>query len=414
MSITIRAINDANLPAVLALSVAPGQRRHIETTAECLAEADADARWCPVALCHGDTLVGFAMYGAFPGWTGTDRSRQVWLDRLLIDQWYQGRGYGEAALIALLGRLEKVYATDDIYLSVYGDNAPAIALYERHGFAFNGELDSKGEKVMVRHHAAAVPLGMPTLLQCPTLAENAALAARLGLSFVELNMNLPAYQVPFADESAIRAAWDAYGVYCTLHLDENFAPCDFNPRIREAYLQTAQDAIGLAARHGMPVINMHLHPGVHFKLPGGKVYLYGEYMQHYLDSLLALRDRCGDMAGQAGILLCIENTDGFAPYAQEGIDLLLAHPAFALTLDIGHDHCAGGADAALYAAHSSRLAHMHIHDANDATCHLPLGTGTLAVADAIKQAKATHCRAVVEVKNVEGLEKSIAALRTFL
>ena len=37
--------------------------------------------------------------------------------------------------------------------------------------------------------------GMPVLLELDTLEQNAALCRELGLSFVELNMNLPQYQL---------------------------------------------------------------------------------------------------------------------------------------------------------------------------------------------------------------------------
>lgn len=38
--------------------------------------------------------------------------------------------------------------------------------------------------------------GMPTLIECDTVEQNAALCGRLGLDFVELNRNLPICQVP--------------------------------------------------------------------------------------------------------------------------------------------------------------------------------------------------------------------------
>ena len=37
--------------------------------------------------------------------------------------------------------------------------------------------------------------GMPTLIENDTLAQNISLCRMLGLSFVELNMNFPEYQV---------------------------------------------------------------------------------------------------------------------------------------------------------------------------------------------------------------------------
>ncbi len=37
--------------------------------------------------------------------------------------------------------------------------------------------------------------GMPTLIECRTLEDNLMLCRELGLSFIELNMNFPKYQV---------------------------------------------------------------------------------------------------------------------------------------------------------------------------------------------------------------------------
>lgn len=146
--IALRPVTDHNRAQVLALRVAKEQERHIETVDECLAEAAECKAWRPMGIYAGDTLVGFAMYGRFANFTEKGQAARVWLDRLLIDSRYQGRGYGRAALAALLLRLGEEYGCDAVYLSVYADNARAIGLYRRFGFAFTGEIDLKGEKVM--------------------------------------------------------------------------------------------------------------------------------------------------------------------------------------------------------------------------------------------------------------------------
>lgn len=153
--LSIQPVTDSNRDAVLHLQVTPDQQRHIETTAECLAEAAGEARWHPVALKADGTLVGFAMYGAFPAWITPEAGEQVWLDRLLIDARHQGHGYGERALALLLAHLQAQYGTDTIYLSVYADNDIAIRLYQKYGFAFTGGVDTKGEKVMRWHRVGA-------------------------------------------------------------------------------------------------------------------------------------------------------------------------------------------------------------------------------------------------------------------
>lgn len=113
----------------------------LKVSRECLAEAEQTREWRTVGIYDGPTVVGFAMYGCF---AQPEPEGQLWLDRLLIDRAYQGRGYGAGAVAALLERLPKEYGKDRVFLSVYDDNQGAIRLYEKLGFAFNGELAHQG------------------------------------------------------------------------------------------------------------------------------------------------------------------------------------------------------------------------------------------------------------------------------
>lgn len=134
------AINNTNKETVLRLQVRDDQMGFIETTKECLEEADTDARWKPVAIYHKNHIIGFAMYGKLDG--------QVWLDRFLIDHKFQGKGYGTKALHALIEHMIATYQSNVIYLSLYEDNKQALSMYQKCGFTFTGELDTKGELIM--------------------------------------------------------------------------------------------------------------------------------------------------------------------------------------------------------------------------------------------------------------------------
>ena len=86
--------------------------------------------------------------------------------------------------------------------------------------------------------------GMPTLIENQTLAENILLCKELGLNFIELNMNFPEYQIDQLEN------WRTFyheakenGIYYTIHLDENLNIADFNPLVREAYLETTRRTI---------------------------------------------------------------------------------------------------------------------------------------------------------------------------
>ena len=139
-------ITKENRNGVLNLQLLPEQTGFIESVTECLNEADHLDRWKPYGILVNGTLVGFTMYGCIKEKKWGER---VWLDRLLIDRSYQGKGYGKKAVSLLSHKLFEEYPVKQIYLSVYDNNIPAIHLYESCGFHFNGEIDTKGEKIMV-------------------------------------------------------------------------------------------------------------------------------------------------------------------------------------------------------------------------------------------------------------------------
>lgn len=254
--------------------------------------------------------------------------------------------------------------------------------------------------------------GMPTLIELRSLEDCAKLCRELGLQFVELNMNLPQYQTERIDAGRLRKVGEEYGIYFTIHLDENLNPADFNPRIAQAYRQTAEDAIALAGELGAPVLNMHLSSGIHFKLPGRRVELFSVYQEEYLESMRRFRDRCEAAVGPADIKICVENTDGYRDFQLRALDLFLESPVFALTYDIGHNHGAGGGDEAEILRRRERLIHFHLHDAKGAWCHLPFGEGELDILRYLRLAESRNGRAVLEVKTAEGLRQSVQWLNS--
>lgn len=63
--------------------------------------------------------------------------------------------------------------------------------------------------------------GMPTLLEAADLDACVALCKELGLNFIELNMNLPAYQADALDLERLGRLQNQEGIFFTFHLDEN-------------------------------------------------------------------------------------------------------------------------------------------------------------------------------------------------
>lgn len=249
--------------------------------------------------------------------------------------------------------------------------------------------------------------GMPTLIETNTIEECAALCVDAGLSFVEMNMNLPQYQVQTMDAAHLKAVAGAYGIGYTIHLDENMNVADFNPDVAAAYRNSVVQTIELAKRLEIPVLNMHMIYGVYFTLPDRKVYLFEQYREDYRDNMLRFRDACQQAIGGSGIRVCVENWHGYRPWQLGILDEMLESPAFGLTYDVGHNHCIGGADEPHIFARLSKLHHMHLHDVRNGTRdHQALGTGELDIHKYLKLAKERDCSVVVETKTIEGLKES--------
>lgn len=75
--------------------------------------------------------------------------------------------------------------------------------------------------------------GMPTLIELPEIPDCAALCRQLGLQFVELNMNLPQYQVNALDEEQLLRTAKRENIYYTVHLDKRWTPAISTPGWRK-------------------------------------------------------------------------------------------------------------------------------------------------------------------------------------
>lgn len=254
-------------------------------------------------------------------------------------------------------------------------------------------------------------LGMPALIEMDTVEQNAALCRELGLDFIELNANLPMYQRPDAAHFGQVAA--DYGVFYTIHLDDNMDVCDFNPRVAKAYTDTVKETIHTALEMQVPLLNMHLSRGAYFTLPEKKVYLIEKYRADYLSRMAAFREMCEREIGESGLVITVENTTGFTPVQQEAADVLLQSPVFHLNYDVGHNACTGGGDETLILSRMEKLRHMHLHDAcpEKKQDHMTLGTGELDIPRLIDLMRDGDKSVVIEVKTEDALRRSVGWLR---
>ncbi len=153
----LKKVTYDNLWEVVELSVKPNQEYFIASNTDSLFEAylalSEGHSALPFGLYKNERLIGFVMFGY--GSTGDEGEPLIaegnycmW--RFMIDQNFQGKGYGKEALKACLQYLKRtpMEKAEYCWLSYNPDNTIAKSLYESVGFEANGEtLD--GEVVLV-------------------------------------------------------------------------------------------------------------------------------------------------------------------------------------------------------------------------------------------------------------------------
>lgn len=140
--VTLREITRETVRAICALAVAPAQSRFVASAAVSIAEAHYSPEAWYRAIYSGDEPAGFVMLSVRP----EVPEYAVW--RLLVDERFQGRGVGSAALRLVIEHVRALGAKELILSYVPGEGEPR-AFYERHGFAPDGRVED-GEIVMVR------------------------------------------------------------------------------------------------------------------------------------------------------------------------------------------------------------------------------------------------------------------------
>lgn len=249
--------------------------------------------------------------------------------------------------------------------------------------------------------------GMPTLIEVDSVEKTVELCAQLGLSFVELNTNFPMHQPHLLDAEKLVELAKKYGIFYTIHLNDEMAVAEFNPHVAKGYRDAVAETIALAKKIGAKTINMHLNDGAKYTMPDRIVRFYEAYEPEYLSQMAMFRDLCQEQIGDSGITICVENTDGFKSYQKKALEVLLQSPVFGLTMDIGHNACAKKVDEDLILHHRHRLHHMHAHDVKDEKSdHLALGEGELDLPKFLNLARDCNCTVVLETKTVAGLTKS--------
>jgi diamine N-acetyltransferase len=138
-SVSLRPVTPENFNEVARMQVRDDQKHFVASNLYSLAEAHVFPGRKPLAIYADETPVGFLMYCYW------EEHQQYWIFRLLVDEKYQGRGYGRAAMRLVIERMRALPDCTQIYISYEPQNNAARTLYASLGFVITGEIIGEEE-----------------------------------------------------------------------------------------------------------------------------------------------------------------------------------------------------------------------------------------------------------------------------
>jgi diamine N-acetyltransferase len=129
----LRDVNAENWRDVIRIEPREDQSRFVASVAYYLNLCHYGEVWRPLALYSEGQPVGFAMWGF------DTEEQSYWIGGLVIDAKHQGKGYGRAAMEALLDHLAAQPGYREVALSCDPENTIARRLYASLGFVETGE-----------------------------------------------------------------------------------------------------------------------------------------------------------------------------------------------------------------------------------------------------------------------------------
>jgi diamine N-acetyltransferase len=138
----IRPVTKDNWKEVICLKVREDQTHFVASNLYSIAEAqfgdDYEGHWdlYPFGIYDGNTPVGFLMYG----YNFQHPHQQAFIIRLMVDEKYQGKGYGRFGMEKMLETFRAEQRIRAVGISYEPENEAARKLYASLGFQETGRL----------------------------------------------------------------------------------------------------------------------------------------------------------------------------------------------------------------------------------------------------------------------------------
>ncbi len=140
--ITLHGVDSTTGRGLWKIEATPDQARWVAGVPHYLALCLTFGEWQPLAIRADGRPVGFVMWARDPA------DGSYWIGGFVIDRREQAKGYGRAALTALIEMLRGKPGCREIALSYGPDNEAAKSLYGSLGFVETGEVE--GDEMVAR------------------------------------------------------------------------------------------------------------------------------------------------------------------------------------------------------------------------------------------------------------------------
>lgn len=123
MSVSLKEITNDNFKDCINLKVAEDQKSFVSSNVMSIAQSKVLPYLIPLAVYNDEELVGFTLHGRDP------KSKNYYIVRLMIDEEFQGKGFGKQATLELIERMSENEDCNEVYLFFVEGNKGAENLY---------------------------------------------------------------------------------------------------------------------------------------------------------------------------------------------------------------------------------------------------------------------------------------------
>ena len=141
MKIELVGLSEDNMKQCFDLKVTSEQMQYIASNIDSWETAKENEKVArPFAICCDGKIVGFSMFAFDEDYE--DPNDRYWLWRFMIDERFQGKGYGTEALKVII-QYFKDHGANNIRLSTKETNTHALSMYRKAGFHDTGEMNDE-------------------------------------------------------------------------------------------------------------------------------------------------------------------------------------------------------------------------------------------------------------------------------